>query len=100
TAKYARLYTESNNVLVRDSVEIINKKGDKLETEELIWNQHLERFYTDKPVKITTETQVSTGTGMEANRDFTWFRIYHQRGVIPVNSSEMTGEEEEDEIQE
>jgi len=88
-AKYARYYPQSGNILVRDSVVVVNKLGDMLETEELIWNQKLQKFYTEKFVKITSSGQVSYGEGMEANQDFTWFRITNQRGAIPVNSEEL-----------
>ncbi len=89
TARYARYYPGSGNILVRDSVVVINKLGDKLETEELIWNQKLQKFYTEKFVRITSSGQVSYGEGMEANQDFTWFRITNQRGAVPVNSTDI-----------
>lgn len=88
-ARYARYYPQSGNILVRDSVVVVNKLGDMLETEELIWNQKLQKFYTEKFVKITSSGQVSYGEGMEANQDFTWFRIKNQRGAVPVNSSDI-----------
>lgn len=89
SAEYGRYYPETGNVLVRDKVVVINQKGEKLETEELVWNQRIERFYTDKFVKITLEDQVSYGEGMEANQDFSWFKIHRQRGSIPVDQSEL-----------
>lgn len=93
TAKYARYYPKTGDILVKDSVIVINQHGDKLETSELIWNQDLEKFYTEQHVKITSSGQVSTGEGMEANRDFTWYKIYQQRGAVPVNAGDIpTGE--------
>lgn len=89
SAEYGRYYPETGNVLVRDKVVVINKKGEKLETEELVWNQRIERFYTDKFVKITLEDQVSYGEGMEANQDFSWFKIHRQRGSIPVDEHSL-----------
>lgn len=89
TAKYARYYPKSGDILVRDSVVVINKTGDRLETEELIWNQKLEKFYTEKFVKIISSGHVSYGEGMEANRDFSWFRIYSQKGSVPVSSGDI-----------
>lgn len=89
TAKYARYFPDEDNIIVRDSVVVINKKGEKLQTEELIWNQKIERFYTEKQVIITKDGQITYGDGMEANQDFTWFRIKNQRGSIPVNKSEL-----------
>jgi len=89
TARYARYYTQSENILVRDSVVVVNKRGEKLETEELVWNQKLEKFYSEKFVRITSQGQVSYGDGLEANQDFTWFRINNQRGTIPVDKSDF-----------
>lgn len=87
TANFARYFPKTGNVIVRNKVVVINQKGDKLETEELIWNQKMQRFYTDKFVRITMDGQITFGDGLEANQDFTWFRIQHQKGTIPVDKS-------------
>ena len=89
TARSARYYPRSGNIIVRDSVVVVNRRGEKLQTEELIYNQNLERFYTEKFVRITTGDQITYGEGMEANQDFTWFRIRRQRGTIPVNNEDF-----------
>jgi LPS export ABC transporter protein LptC len=89
TARYARYYTKAENVLVRDSVVVINNRGEKLETEELVWNQKMGKFYSDKFIKITAQGQVSYGDGLEANEDFSWFRIENQRGTIPVDKNDL-----------
>jgi len=93
TALSARYFTNNQNVVVRDSVVVINKKGEKLQTEELVWNQKLERFYSQKLVRITIGNQVSYGDGIEANQDFTWYRITRQRGSIPVDKADMPRQE-------
>lgn len=89
TAKTARYYNKDGNVIAKDSVVARNIKGEKLQTEELIWNRKLEKFYTDKFVRITTENQVTWGEGLEANQDFSHVIIENQRGSIPVNSSDL-----------
>jgi len=89
TAAYARYYPDDGNIIVRDNVVVVNKRGEKLQTEELIWNQKIERFYTDKFVRITMGDQITYGDGLEANQDFTWFLIKHQRGTIPVNKADL-----------
>ncbi len=89
TAHSARYYPRSGNIIVRDSVVVINRRGEKLQTEELIYNQSLARFYTEKFVRITTGDQITYGEGMEANQDFTWFRIKRQRGSIPVDNADF-----------
>ncbi len=89
TAKYARYYEQQGNVLIRDSVVVINKKREKLETEELIWNQDIQKFYTEKPVAITTATQTMWGDGLEANQDFSWYQIRNLRGVMMVDKEKI-----------
>lgn len=92
TAKTARFYTASNNILVQDSVLVINDKGEKLLTEQMVWNNELQQFYTQKEVQIIRGTSVTYGTGMEANKDFSWIRIFNQRGTIPVEKDQMPTE--------
>lgn len=89
TAQYARIYEKENNVLIRDSVVVVNKKGETLKTEELIWNQNLKKFYTEKFVRIHTPTQVMYGDGLEANEDFSWYRIKNPKGVVQVQKDEF-----------
>ena len=91
TAKYGRYYEAKGNVLVKDSVVVTNAKGETLNTEELIWNQSIEQFYSEKFVKITTPTQVIYGDGLEANQDFSEYRIKHPKGVIAVDKNKVPG---------
>ncbi|WP_158605946.1 LPS export ABC transporter periplasmic protein LptC [Taibaiella sp. KBW10] len=92
TAKTARFYTANNNILVQDSVFVINNKGEKLLTEQMVWNNELQKFYTQKQVQIIRGTSVTYGTGLEANKDFSWIRIFNQRGTIPVEKDQMPAE--------
>ncbi|MBS1773892.1 MAG: LPS export ABC transporter periplasmic protein LptC [Bacteroidetes bacterium] len=89
TARYARYYEKQGNILIRDSIVVVNKKGERLNTEELVWNQTAKKVYTEKFVKITTSTQVMYGDGLEANEDFTWYRIIHPKGIVRVDKSEV-----------
>lgn len=88
-ARYARYYEKQNNILIRDSIVIVNKKGEKLNTEELVWNQSAKKLFTEKFVKITTPTQVMYGDGLEANEDFTWYRILNPKGIVAVDKKEI-----------
>jgi LPS export ABC transporter protein LptC len=90
TAKRGRFYETSSDVLVQDSVVIVNaSKGQILETEELIWNEKRQIFFTEKYVTIKTPTQVIYGEGMEANQDFTYYKILQPRGVIAVSKGNI-----------
>jgi len=91
TAKYARYYMRQGNILIRDSIVVVNKKGERLATEELVWNDKLKKFYTEKFVRIKTSAQVMFGDGLEANQDFTWYRITNIKGIMQVNKSDVPG---------
>lgn len=88
-AKYGRYFEQSGNVLVRDSVVVYNIKKEQLNTEELIWNEKLQKFYTDKFVKITTPTQIIYGNGLESNHNFSDYTILKMKGIIGVNKSSL-----------
>jgi LPS export ABC transporter protein LptC len=93
TAKYARWYEQQNNVLIRNNVIVVTKKGETIQTEELVWNQKAEKFFTEKFVRITTATQTLYGDGMEANQDFSTCEIKNVKGSVAVDKSSMpTGE--------
>jgi LPS export ABC transporter protein LptC len=90
TAKRGRYFEADNNVLVRDSVCISNSsKGETLKTEELIWNDKRQLFFTEKYVTITTPTQIIHGDGMEANQDFTFYKIINPNGIIAVQKANL-----------
>ena len=84
-ARYGRYFEESGNVLVRDSVVVYNVKNEQLQTEELVWNEKLQKFYTDKFVKITTPTQIIYGHGLESNQSFTDYTLLHVSGILAVH---------------
>ncbi len=89
TADSSRYYTTQGNVIVWDSVHIVSRKGEQLNTDELIWNQSVQKFFTEKPVRITTPTEILFGNGMEANSDFTTYKIINPTGTVQVNKGEV-----------
>jgi LPS export ABC transporter protein LptC len=89
TADSSRYYELQHDFIVWDSVQIISRKGEKLNTEELIWNEEAQKFFTEKPVRITTPNEILFGDGMEANQDFTWYRILHPKGSVQVDKGEV-----------
>lgn len=69
-ARYGNYFENLNKVLLRDSVVVINTKGDTLKTQELWWDQNAKKFYTDKPVAYTSALRNIFGSeGMEASQD-------------------------------
>jgi LPS export ABC transporter protein LptC len=90
TADSCRYYEAEGNILIWGNVQIVRKKtNERLNTSELIWNQSIQKFFTEKPVTITTGTDVLHGAGMEANQDFTWYQITKPKGTVKVDKGEM-----------
>ena len=88
-AQYGKYFEQNGNVLVRDSVVVSNIKNEQLNTEELIWNEKLQKFYTEKFVKITTPTQIIYGDGLESNQNFSDYTILNVKGTVGVQKSSL-----------
>jgi LPS export ABC transporter protein LptC len=86
-ARYGKHFESLNKVLLRDSVQVINIKGDTLTTAELWWDQNLKKFYTDSVVRITTkDKQIRGGEGMEASQDLNYTLIKKPTGTVLMGS--------------
>lgn len=84
-ARFGRYYENYNRVLLKDSVKVINIKGDTLTTPELWWDQNARKFYTDSTVRIVTkDKRIRGGKGLEAGQDLTWYTIRQPTGTIQV----------------
>ena len=89
TAKYGVTYEKSNEMIVRDSVVVINLKGEILQTEELIWNEQTQKITSSKFVKIQTKDEIIYGDGLEANNDLTNYKIKKIRGTIRLKNNPL-----------
>lgn len=90
SSEYAISYNESKKVILRRNVEVMNVKGERLNTEELHWDQKSGKIYTDKFVQITTSDQIIMGDGMTANQTFTEWEINRYRGTINLQNDSAT----------
>jgi len=84
TAGYGIIYKDSKLIEVQKQVVVINVKGEKLETEQLFWDQAAKEIYTDKTVIITTNTEELHGNGMRAAQDFSSWKITNVTGVVTL----------------
>ena len=82
TAKFAIRQQDKGLVITRDSVVLTTAEREKLETEELIWNEKTEKITTEKFVKVTKPGEVIYGFGLEANQDFSFWKITVPKGTI------------------
>ena len=90
-AHYAKYMETQSKVQMKDSVKVINVKGDTLYCDELFWDRNRTgaEFYTDKPVRIRTRTQIINGVGMDARQDFTEWHIVKSTGFVKVPNSDF-----------
>lgn len=85
TAKNAIRQQEKGRITARDSVVMTTVKQEKLETAELIWDEKTAKVFTDKFVKVTQPGEVIYGFGLEAEQDFSYWKIIVPKGRIKVD---------------
>ncbi|MEO9004470.1 MAG: LPS export ABC transporter periplasmic protein LptC [Ginsengibacter sp.] len=90
-AHYAKYEERESKVFLKDSVVVMNIKGDTLYCNELYWDRNKKdhEFYTDKPVRIRTPTQILDGDGLDAPQDFSNWHLINGRGIVRVSSTEF-----------
>ena len=92
TARYGKYKENENIVFLKDSVRVINlQKKDTLFCNELYWDRKRTgaEFYTEKAVRIRTQTQIIDGIGMEARQDFKSWLIKKSVGTVQVPASKF-----------
>lgn len=82
TANYAQKFENDNKFIVRDSVVWNGGNGERLETEELIWEEENDKVHTNKFVIVRRPDEIIYGHGFESNQKFTQWRIRAIEGRI------------------
>jgi len=85
SANYAINYINENKVFMKDSVVVWNEKGERLEAEELTWDEREKKVHSDEFVKMTTADQIIYGYGFTSNLEFTRYKIKQVTGQIAVD---------------
>ncbi len=95
---------EANSAYYTKETDIYKAEGDvevigyidpkKMNSEELLWEPQKEEIYTDKFVRIQSEDQISTGTGLVAKQDFSSYRILNPSGTIYLKEDSSAQEEQ------
>jgi LPS export ABC transporter protein LptC len=90
-ADYAIRYEKDGIVVARDREGVIlsNNEGDTLISTEVIWNEKLDKIYTDRFVKIITPDRIIWGQGFESNNDFSKGRIKSVEGQLDAEKMEV-----------
>jgi LPS export ABC transporter protein LptC len=90
SARYAIQYERTKMIEARNDVVVENiNNQEKMNTEELIWDQNRQLIFTDKFVKITTQEEVLYGDGFESDEGFTSWHIKNPKGTFYLETEEM-----------
>lgn len=73
---------------VYEEVVFINTRGERLETEQLLWDQDSARIHTDKAVRVQRGNDVIHGQGLDAAEDFSRYRIRRITGELDLGSGD------------
>lgn len=92
-ADYALRKDREKKVYVERNVVLYNKRNDKLETSELVWDEENQEVYTSQHIKISQPERGDTsfGVGFKADQEFTRFEIKNKFQGIK-NVEELTKE--------
>ena len=75
----------ANIITVSDSVVWESSDLQRLETEELNWDEQRELIYTNKFVVLTQPDYIITGYGLESDPGFSNARVLEVDGRVPVS---------------
>ena len=82
---YAIQHLDDETIEAKGGVILENSKGEKLETEILVWDEKRDQIYTEALVKITTQGQLIIGEGFESNRSFSKYTLKNSHGIINLD---------------
>jgi LPS export ABC transporter protein LptC len=81
---YAIRYHDTEMMNAKGNVEVINKKGEKLNTERLTWDKKLEQIVCDTTVVITKPSgQIIEGSSLVSDQNFDNYKITKVTGKLP-----------------
>lgn len=61
------------------------KTNEQLNTEELFWDPEEQKIYTEEFVRIETGKEIIMGHGLEADQDFSSYKIKKSTGTISLD---------------
>lgn len=94
-ANYAIYYEKKQLWEARNQVVVENQVNhDKLETEQMFWDQKAEKIYSDKFTRLTKQDGISYGEGgFESRQDMSKWRLNGSSGTLNVSNDNTTAPE-------
>ncbi|MBJ6144036.1 LPS export ABC transporter periplasmic protein LptC [Hymenobacter sp. BT559] len=93
-AKYAKVEKSSQLYTMRGDVRVANvPQQQTLTTQELFYDKLKHKIYTDTAmfVRVQTPTEVLTGYGLQANEDFSLYKIRRPVGTFTLDQAQAQG---------
>jgi LPS export ABC transporter protein LptC len=81
-AKYAISFKGTDIIDLQGNVTITTEAGQKLETEQLYFDQKNEWFHTQKSFKLSAKNGVSYGEGIDFSKDFQIVNSQRVKGQV------------------
>jgi LPS export ABC transporter protein LptC len=89
SALYGEIDAEKGTFYAKDSVELYNyAQKQRLETEELTWNQKDSSIVTNKPVIVYNKKGIMYGDGLRSKQDFSTYEFISPKGTIDIKNKE------------
>ena len=91
TIKCDSAYFDKNKALwtLSGNVRITNVSNDVVLTDELMWNQHEHRMYSNAFIHIEKQGRIIEGYGYESNERLTTYQLRQVEAIFPIDESRM-----------
>lgn len=84
TSKYGKRYTNEKLIELKDSVVVVNIKGDTLKTQELYWDERKDKVYSKRAVRVKTDDEIIYSNGFESDPTFSYYKFYKITGTFSL----------------
>lgn len=79
---YAISYSKTDLIDLQKNVIIITQQNDSIYADQLYYDQKNEQIFTNEPFRYVSPTQIMTGEGFNADKDFKHFEALGGTGII------------------
>ena len=71
------------------NVRVTNPGGDVILTDQLTWDQHSHKLYSDAFIHIEKQGRIIAGYGYESNEDLTTYTLRQVEAIFPIDERRM-----------
>ena len=86
SANYSIYYDKEGVWEAKNNVDVSNDKGDRLNTEYLVWSRSKATIETNQFVKITSADGIIYGDGLISDQNFNNWEVINGRGVFDIEN--------------